>query len=541
MPAAVLTLALAPGREPSAPGPTVPADVPPVLELRGLVKSFGAVRALDGVDLALRPGEVHALVGENGAGKSTCIAIAAGVHQPDDGEILVHGQPTRFAGPAVAEAAGVSVVYQEQSLIPDLDVAQNLYLHREPRRGPLLDHAQLYRQAREHLASLEMPIDPRAQVRGLSVAQRQLVEIAKALSRDATLVIFDEPTASLTSVEQEHLFRAIRRLRSEGRAVLYVSHRLDEIFAISDTVTVLKDGRLVRTMPTSTTHHGALVSLMVGREHLADMYPPRPVSLDRSGPPRMSVRGATSDDPAAGISDISLDAWPGEIVGLAGLIGSGRTTLLRTIVGVEPDTSRTVAVDGRPVSASPTAAIEAGIGFVTEDRKLEGLALDLSNLANLVSTTMPGHRGIYQRSAASRIAATSADRVRLPRRLLGARSGTLSGGNQQRVVIGKWLAIEPRVLLCDEPTRGIDVGAKAEIHALLRALADSGIAILFASSELPEVLGVADRILVLRNGRLVAELPAGTSEEDVMRAAAMDATAAPAPERQVVTTTTGGG
>ncbi|MET0771545.1 MAG: sugar ABC transporter ATP-binding protein [Candidatus Limnocylindrales bacterium] len=512
-----------PGRELDAPGPIARDDTPPVLELRGLVKSFGAVRALAGVDLVLRPGAVHALVGENGAGKSTCIAIAAGVHQPDEGEIRVHGRATRFAGPAAAEAAGVSVVYQEQSLIPDLDVAQNLYLHREPRRGPFLDHRSLHRMATAHLASLGIPIEARAPVRGLSVAERQLVEIAKALSRDAALVIMDEPTASLTSVEQEHLFRVIRRLRAEGRAVLYVSHRLDEIFAISDTVTVLKDGRLVRTMPTSTTDHRELVSLMVGREHLADMYPVRPSSIDRSGTPRISIRDATSVDPERGITAISLDAWPGEIVGLAGLIGSGRTTLFRTIVGVEPGADRRVTIDGMPVPASPRAAIDAGIGFVTEDRKHEGLALDLTNLANLVSTTLPSRHGMYQRSAAGEVAATSADRVQLPRRVLGSRSGTLSGGNQQRVVIGKWLAIEPRVLLCDEPTRGIDVGAKAELHALLRRLAASGMAILFASSELPEVLGVADRILVLRAGRLVAELPAGASEEDVMRAAAMDA------------------
>jgi rhamnose transport system ATP-binding protein len=486
-------------------------------------RSFGVVRALDGVDIALRAGSVHALVGENGAGKSTCIAIIAGVHQPDAGSVLVRGVPTRFAGPADAEAAGVSVVYQEQSLVPDLDVAQNLYLHREPRRGPLLDVGRLYRQADEHLASLGMPVDARASVRALSVAQRQLVEIAKALSRDGALVIMDEPTASLTSVEQEHLFAVIARLQAEGRAVLYVSHRLDEVFAISDTVTILKDGRLVRTMPTASTTHHELVGLMVGRELVADLYPPRPPAVDRSGPPRLSVRHATAGDPGAGIIDITFDAWPGEIVGLAGLIGSGRTTLLRTIVGVEPGATREVTVDGVRVGPSPSAAIAAGVGYVTEDRKLEGLALDLSNLANLVSTTLPGRLGIFQHGHARAIAEASATQVGLPHRSLGTRSGALSGGNQQRVVIGKWLAIGPRVLLCDEPTRGIDVGAKAQIHALLRTLAQAGLAIVIASSELPEVIGVADRILVLRAGRLVAELPGGATEEAVMRPAAVDA------------------
>lgn len=491
------------------------------MELRGIRKSFGVVQALDGIDLAVRPGSVHALVGENGAGKSTCIGIISGVYQPDAGTILVRGSPTRFAGPAAAEAVGVSVVYQEQSLVPDLDVAQNLYLHREPRRGPFLAAGRLYRMAQDHLAAMGIPIDARAPVRSLSIAQRQLVEIAKALTRDAALVVMDEPTASLTSVEQEHLFLVIERLRREGRAVLYVSHRLDEIFAVTDTVTVLKDGRLVRTLPTRDTDHQELVSLMVGRELMADLYPRRPVTIDRDGPPRLSVRDATSGTPSSGITAVSFDAWPGEIVGLAGLIGSGRTTLLRTIVGVEPGATRSVTVDGRAVAASPTAAIGAGIGFVTEDRKLEGLALDLTNLANLASTTLPGRRGIYQRAMARTVARSSADQVQLPRRILEVRSGNLSGGNQQRVVIGKWLAIGPRVLLCDEPTRGIDVGAKADIHALLRTLAGSGLAIVLASSELPEVLGVADRILVLRAGRLVAELPGGATEEDVMRAAAM--------------------
>ncbi len=508
-------------REPAAPGPTDPPDARPLVELRGITKSFGVIRALDGVDLVLRPGSVHALVGENGAGKSTCIGIIAGVHQPDRGTILVRGEPTRFAGPAAAEAAGVSVVYQEQSLVPDLDVAQNIYLHREPRRGPFLDPGRLYRMCGAHLDALGIPIDAKAPVRGLTVAQRQLIEIAKALSRDASLVVMDEPTASLTSVEQEHLFRVIGRLSAEGRAVLYVSHRLDEVFAMTDTVNVLKDGRLVRTMPTRSTDHRTLVSLMVGREVLADLYPPRPAAIDRTGPPRISVRDATSADPSTGVSGVSFEAWPGEIVGLAGLIGSGRTTLFRTLVGVEPGATRGLLVDGRPVDPSPTAAIAMGIGYVTEDRRGEGLALDLTNLANLVSTTLPGRHGLYDRRAGREIAGLAAGQVRLPLGALDARSGSLSGGNQQRVVLGKWLATGPRVLLCDEPTRGIDIGAKADLHALLRMLAESGMTILLASSELPEVLGMADRVLVLRAGRLVAELPGGPTEEDVMRAAAM--------------------
>jgi len=525
-----------PDREPSA------APDPPLLQLRDIARSFGVVHALSGVDLDIRAGEVHALVGENGAGKSTLIAICAGVHQPDRGEIALRGRPVRFGGPADAEASGISVVYQELSLISDLDVAQNIYLHREPRRGRVfLDGGALYAQCRDLLRRVEVDVDPHARVSSLSVAQRQLVEIAKALSRDAAVVFMDEPTASLTSVEQEYLFGVIARLRAAGTAVVYVSHRLDEIFRVADVVTVLKDGRLVRTMPAGATDHDEMVGLMVGRELANDLYPPRPKGVVERDPevlqrgpevmerdsewasgahpgPRLSVRGASSP---GRIRDIALDVWPGEIVGLAGLIGSGRTSLLRAIFGVDPEAQRAVFVDGQPVAASPAAAIRAGIGFVSEDRTTEGLALDLTNLANLVSTTLPTRRGLYQRRAGRGTAERAAAQTGLAPGAIDLRAGSLSGGNQQKVVIGKWLATDPRVLLCDEPTRGIDVGAKAEIYILLRRLADAGLAIVLSSSELPEILGMADRVLVMREGRLVAELAGGCSEEEVMRAAAM--------------------
>ena len=439
-------------REPiAAPGP-------PFLELRGLAKAFGVVRALDGVDLVVRGGEVHALVGENSAGKSTLIAIAAGVHQPDRGEIVLRGTPVRFGGPADAEANGISVVYQELSLIGDLDVAQNIYLHREPRRGRVfLDPGRLYTQCGGLLERLGVHVDPRARVSALSVAQRQLVEIAKALSREAALVFMDEPTASLTAVEQEYLFTVIDRLRASGTAVVYVSHRLDEIFRIADVVTVLKDGRLVRTMPAAATNHHEMVSLMVGRELADDLYPARSAAQAREGAPRLRVRGATSP---GRIEDISLDVWPGEIVGLAGLIGSGRTSLLHTIFGLDDESRRSVMVDDVPVGRSPGAAIGAGIGLVPEDRASDGLALDLTNLANLVSTTLPTRLGFYQGGVGRATAAQAATQTGLAAGALELRSGALSGGNQQKVVMGKWLATEPRVLLCDEPTRGIDVGAR---------------------------------------------------------------------------------
>jgi rhamnose transport system ATP-binding protein len=502
-------------------GSVDPAATTPLLELRGISKRFGVVQALDGVDLALEPGHVHALVGENGAGKSTLIHIAAGGYQPDEGTITLRGQQTRFATPAQAEAAGISVVYQELSLVPDLDVAENIYLHREPRRARVfLDNARMHRDCAAYLAELGLDIDPGAPVAMLSVAQRQLVEIAKALSRDADVVIFDEPTASLGSVEEEHLFGMIRRLRERGVAVMYVSHRIDEIFAICDTVTVLKDGKLVTTLPTSEIDHGGLVESMVGRDMADDLYPARRLAPARVGTPLLQVSHATSP---ARIEDISLEVWPGEIVGLAGLIGSGRTSLLRAIFGADELASRQVAVDGRAVGASPVDAIGAGIAFVTEDRKLEGLAIELTNLANLESTTLPEGGWRYRPTPARQLASEAAKEVRLDPGVLDMRARQLSGGNQQKVVIGKWLAVRPRVLLCDEPTRGIDVGAKAEVYRLLRRLADDGLAVLLASSELPEILGICDRVLVMRDGRLVREFDEGMpTEEAIMQAAALD-------------------
>ncbi len=494
---------------------------PAALELRGISKRFGVVQAVDSVDLVLRPGEVHALVGENGAGKSTLIGIAAGVYQPDGGQLLLRDRAIRFSTPAAAEAAGVSVVYQELSLVPDLDVAENIYLHREPRRARLfLDNARLHARCGAHLESLGIDIDPRAHVATLSVAQRQLIEIAKALSRDASVVIFDEPTASLGSVEEAHLLAIIGRLKAEGKAVAYVSHRLDEIFAVCDVVTVLKDGRLVATLPITQVDHERLVSLMVGRELAEDLFPPRRSPPARDGAPVLRVVDASSP---GRIRDVSLSLWPGEIVGLAGLIGSGRTSLLRAIFGADERARRSVLLDGIEVGPSPVAAIGAGIAYVTEDRKSEGLAIDLTNLANLESTTLSRYGWRYDPGATRGAAEKAADEVRLDSGLLDRRSRLLSGGNQQKVVLGKWLTVSPRVLLCDEPTRGIDVGAKAEIYRLLRGLADTGVAILMASSELPEILGLADRILVMREGRLVAEFAdVVPTEEAVMRAAAME-------------------
>lgn len=493
---------------------------PPFLELRGIRKSFGAVAALRGVSLSCRRGQVHALVGENGAGKSTLIQLSTGVYRPDAGEIIVDGVVRAFRNPHQAEAAGIAAVYQELSLIPDLDVAQNIYLRREPRRlRAFLDEASLYRLCGKLLEELGIRIAPRARVDRLSVAQRQLIEIAKALSRRASLVIMDEPTASLTSVEQEQLFSFIERLRARGAAVLYVSHRLEEIFEVADEVSVLRDGQLVRNLPVNELDKGSLVSMMVGRTLAEDLFPPRADGPTPGAEPVMTVSDLSS---RGKLADVALQLFPGEIVGVAGLMGSGRTSLLRALFGVDPDATGDMKTGVlRGVPRSPREAIRAGLAFVTEDRTLEGLAIPLSVLANVTAPNLPGPGVLYQSSAARRQTLAVSDQVHLGRRAVSAPVSSLSGGNQQKVVLAKWLGTAPRVLLCDEPTRGIDVGAKAEIYQLLRQVANAGMAVLFVSSELIEVLGLADRVLVMSEGRLVAEFAAGdATEEAVMRAAA---------------------
>ena len=385
----------------------------------------------------------------------------------------------------------------------------------------MLRSRQLYEQCSKLLAELKIPVSPRARVGRLPVAARQLVEIAKALSRSASLVIMDEPTASLTNVEQEHLFGFIRRLRERGAAVLYVSHRLDEIFEVADEVTVLRDGKLVRTVPIRETDKRRMIAMMVGRDLAENLYPRRPSPETRQGlpPAVLAVDRLLSPGKLRGVR---LQLRPGEIVGIAGLMGSGRTSLLRALFGADPEAEGEVRIGNRSgIPGSPQEAIAAGLGFITEDRKLEGLAISLSVLANLTATRLPGQWGLYRSAMARESAMEVAEQVHLAPRAIGAPASWLSGGNQQKVVLGKWLATTPRILLCDEPTRGIDVGARAEMYELLRRLAADGMAILFASSELGEVLGLADRVLVMSEGSLVAEFDAeNVTEEVVMRAAA---------------------
>ncbi|WP_410809375.1 sugar ABC transporter ATP-binding protein [Micromonospora sp. 067-2] len=481
---------------------------PVVLGMYGISKRFFGVTVLDDVRLECRTGEIHAVMGENGAGKSTLMKILVGVHQPDAGRIELNGAPVRFHHPRQALAAGVSIVHQELNLLPERTVAENIFLGREPRRRFGVDRAAMDEAATRLLATLgaEDVISPRGLTGRLPVARQQLVEIAKALSFDPRVLVLDEPTAALSPHEVDALFERIRRLRADGLTVLYISHRLREVFDLTDRITVLKDGRRVDTVDTAEVDTRRLVHLMVGRE-LDHYYPPR-AAPERIGPVRLAVSGAG----AGLLRDVDLDLRAGEIVGLAGLAGSGRTELARLLFGATRMTAGTLTIDGRPHRLrSPRHAIRRGIGLLTEDRKSEGLVLQRSVRDNTLLAARSLGRGAARRVALGDLL----DRVRL-------RGGAdrevryLSGGNQQKVVLARWLATGARVLIFDEPTQGIDVGAKASIHELMRELADAGVAILMISSELPEVIGMADRIVVLRQGTVAGELPAGASEAEIM-------------------------
>jgi ABC-type sugar transport system ATPase subunit len=492
------------------------------LVLSNASKRFGATQALDGVSVAFAPGEVHALVGENGAGKSTLLGIVSGVVRPDPPSAMeVGGRSVDLArwSPKVAQAAGISIVPQELAVIEPMTVAENIFLGREPRRGPVLDRPGMRRRARELLARLGASFSPDEPVERLSVAQLQLVEIAKALSISSRVVAMDEPSAVLAGDELDGLFRVIHQLADAGVAVIYVSHRLDEVFAHCDRFTVLKDGQvagfgLVRDVP-----RAELVRMMVGRE-IAETFPGR---IGTAGRVRLEV----SDLSVPGkLEAVSLQARAGEILGIAGLMGSGRTTLAKAIFGAVPATSGTVTVDeARGPFRSPRHALRAGLAYLPEDRHREGLAL-IKTVRWNVSLLGLGRllRGV------ARLISPAAERD-LVRRLVSQLSirttpsgedlvGRLSGGNQQKVVLGKWLEAGPKVLILDEPTRGIDVATKEEIYALLRALTQQGLAVVVISSELIEVLGLADRILVLADGRVAGELPGEqATEEAVMRLA----------------------
>ena len=473
----------------------------PLLEMREIRKSFLGVEVLHGVGLDCNAGEIHAVVGENGAGKSTLMKVLAGVHAPDSGEVLIEGRPVHFSHPVQAQAAGVAIIFQEFNLLPDRTVAENVFVNREPTRRGLVDIRAMERRTEELLEEVgEVTFGPRTLVRNLSTAQQQVVEIVKALSLDARILVLDEPTAALAEHEVEVLFTLLRRLRERGLGMLYISHRLREIFSICDRITVLKDGEHVATLPVGEVDTGKLISLMVGRE-LDGYFPPRGTP-EEVGDVRMKATGVTT----ALLHDISLEVRAGEIVGLAGLQGSGRTELARALFGADPKLSGTVEVDGKRVGRSPRAGINAGMGFITEDRKLEGLALSQPIRDNtlLALRSLGGKR---RRRLPNTVSVQELARsVELRARSLEQEARFLSGGNQQKVVLAKWLAVQPGVLIFDEPTRGVDVGAKAEIYRLLFDARSRGIGVLVSSSEIPELLTLCDRVVVMFRGRVAASL-----------------------------------
>jgi rhamnose transport system ATP-binding protein len=489
----------------------------PRLELRHASKSFGRVRALGDGSLALWPGEVHALLGENGAGKSTLVKILAGVHQPDTGELLVDGIARRFANPAEARDAGLAVIYQEPTLFADLSIAENIYMGRQPRDGlRRIRYDEMNREVDTLLATLGVNLRAERLVRGLSIADQQVVEIAKALSLNANVLIMDEPTAALSLPEVERLFAIVRALRERDVAILFITHRLDEVFALTQRMTIMRDGAKVHDALTADMTIDAIVSKMVGRD-LDTFYPKADVER---GEVRLSVRGLTREGV---FSNVSFDVHAGEIVALAGLVGAGRSEVARAIFGIDPVDAGEVKIAGKPLAlGKPAAAVRAGLALVPEDRRAQGLALELS-IARNASLTVLGRlmkHGLISAKSESTLAADWGKRLRLKASDLDAPVGTLSGGNQQKVVIGKWLATNPKVLIIDEPTRGIDVGAKAEVYRTLADLVREGMAVLMISSELPEVLGMADRVLVMHEGRISADIArADANEERVMSAA----------------------
>ena len=495
---------------PSATGPAV-------LKLRGVAKSFGPVVALSSADLVVTGGSIHALVGENGAGKSTLVKIVAGLYQRDRGELLLRGESVNFPSTAAAKAAGIAVIYQEPTLFPDLSVLENMFMGRQPTdRFGRIDRRRMRAEAGEVFERLAVHIDPNRPAEGLSIADQQIIEIAKAILLDARLLIMDEPTAALSGIEVERLFTVARSLRDEGRGIVFISHRFNEVFALCDMITVMRDGEYVSTDAIKDVTEDEIVRRMVGRE-VKDLFPKQETTIGE-------VLLEVTDLTAPGVfHDVSFTVRSGEIVGLAGLVGAGRSEIARAVFGVDDYQSGKVTLAGRSLPKhNPAASMDAGLALVPEDRRKQGLVLESSiahNLTLAIRNTLT-RAGLLRTSAENTAAAIWASRLQVKANALDGQVGTLSGGNQQKVVLGKWLATNPRVLIIDEPTRGIDVGTKAEVHRLLSELAGQGMGILMISSELPEVLGMADRVLVVREGRITSEITRSkATAENVMYAA----------------------
>jgi rhamnose transport system ATP-binding protein len=500
--------------------PSTPA--PAALELRGVAKSFGAVIALASADLRVEVNSIHALVGENGAGKSTLVKIIAGLYQRDSGEFLLRGESVDFTTTAQAKQAGIAVIYQEPTLFPDLSVTENIFMGRQPKdRFGRIDRKAMRAEATQIFERLAVHMDLDRPTEGLSIADQQLIEIAKAISLDARVLIMDEPTAALSGVEVERLFAVARSLRDEGRGIVFISHRFDEVFALSDTITVMRDGNYISTDPIRDVTEEEIVRRMVGRD-ITELFPKQDAVI---GEVLLDVDNISS---TGVFSNVSFTVRSGEIVALAGLVGAGRSEIARAIFGVDGYNTGTVTIKGQKVSKrNPAAAMNAGLALVPEDRRKQGLILESSVARNatLSIRSQLSKFGFLTSRAENEAARIWASRLQVKSNALDTLAGTLSGGNQQKVVLGKWLATEPTVLIIDEPTRGIDVGTKAEVHRLISELAGRGMGILMISSELPEVLGMADRVLVVREGRITAEINrVDATAETVMYAATHAAT-----------------
>lgn len=495
------------------------ADGKPLVSVRGLAMAFGGVEVLKGVDLDLRPGEVHAITGENGAGKSTLAKLIAGVYRPVRGEIHVHGEPVRFDSPASANAAGIALIHQEPLTFPDLTVAENIFVGNHPRTGAkLVDWKTLNARAEEVMAHLGLKLKPTEKVKGLSVADQQMVEVAAALTHDAKVLLLDETTASLTPKEVEELFVIVRRLRDQGCALAFVSHKLEEVFAICDRITVLRDGEKVGEVLAKDSGPAEIIRMMVGRDIEPSSHARKEPGETLLEVKNLSVLGR--------VNGVSLKVREGEVVALAGLVGAGRTDVAHAIAGVTPGASGSISLKGQALSVkNPQAALRQGIVLVPEDRQHHGLLLAMDIAQNATLPILKRLSRLWMRERDQRTMAQGwIERLRIACTGPMQPVRELSGGNQQKVVLAKSLLCEPKILIVDEPTRGVDVGAKAEVHRLLRELADQGLGVLMISSDLPEVLAVADRVLVMRAGQIVAEMDRNeASEESVMFAAAGEA------------------
>ena len=489
----------------------------PLIEARGITKQFPGTMALDRVDFQLMPGEIHALVGENGAGKSTLMLIMAGVHQPDAGELLLDGHSIRLRNPHHAQQLGISSVFQELALAPNMSVAENVFTNAQPISGVgFIDFRTMFRSTEQALQDFGVVVNPRAPLREYNVAVQQIVEIARAIHRQARVLILDEPTSALGERETHRLFNVVRMLKARGMGIIYVSHKLDEVFAISDRITVLKDGKLMGTLRTSDTTQDAIVRMMVGRE-LEQLYPAR------DGGRRelvLEIKGLTG----RGFSNVNLAIYSGEVLGLFGLTGAGRTELARGVFGIEPPTGGEILFQGRPLRIdSPGRAMEIGMAYIPEDRKRDGLFLEMSLKENVAAACLGALSGavFLDREKEAALAREAVSALRIKASSIDQRVSRLSGGNQQKVLFAKWRARRPKLLIADEPTRGIDVGAKAEVHTLLRRLANEGAAVVMISSELPEVLGMSDRTAVMRDGKIVCVLDREQATEERVAAYAL--------------------